>query len=100
MNPLDNADFFVSQQYRDFLSRESDPGGLKFWTEEITNCAAGDQLCIHDRRIAVADAFSLEPEFQQTGSYVFRLYRAAYGNSQPFPNPDADPRVRIKSNAA
>jgi hypothetical protein len=88
MNPLDNADFFVSQQYRDFLSRESDPVGLAFWTNEITSCAAGDQLCIHDRRIAVADAFFFEPEFQQTGSYVFRVYRLAFGDNQPDPNPD------------
>src|SRR4029077_10389696 len=66
MNPLDNADFFVSQQYRDFFGRVSDPDGLKYWIEAITSCPAGDQLCIHDRRIAVADAFFFEPEFQQT----------------------------------
>jgi len=88
MNPLDNADFFVSQQYRDFLSRESDPDGLAFWTNEITSCPAGDQLCIHDRRIAVADAFFFEPEFQQSGGYVFRVYRLAFGDNQPDPDPD------------
>src|SRR4029077_14750347 len=60
MNPLDNADFFVNQQYRDFLSRESDPGGLLHWTDEITSCPVGDQICIHDRRIAVSDAFFFE----------------------------------------
>ncbi|HEV7396205.1 MAG TPA: hypothetical protein VGN86_06810, partial [Pyrinomonadaceae bacterium] len=32
-----------------------------------------------------------EQEFQQTGSYVYRLYRAAFGNNQPFPNPNPDP---------
>jgi hypothetical protein len=93
-NPLDNSDarFFVQQHYYDFLSRESDPGGLAFWTNEITSCPPGDQLCVNARRIRVSDAFFFEPEFQQTGSFVFRLYRAAYGNNQPFPNPDADPR--------
>jgi subtilisin family serine protease len=88
MNPLDNADFFVSQLYRDFLSRESDPGGLLHWTGEITSCPAGDQVCIHDRRIAVADSFFFSDEFQQTGSYVFRVYRLAFGDNQPDPNPD------------
>jgi hypothetical protein len=88
MNPLDNPDFFVSQQYRDFLSRESDPDGLAYWTDRITSCPAGDQLCIRSRRIAVADAFFFEPEFQQTGSYVFRVYRLAFGDNQPDPNPD------------
>jgi hypothetical protein len=29
-------------------------------------------------------------EFQQTGAFVYRLYRAAFGNAQPFPNPGPD----------
>ncbi|HEV7397526.1 MAG TPA: DUF4214 domain-containing protein, partial [Pyrinomonadaceae bacterium] len=29
--------------------------------------------------------------FQQTGAYVYRLYRIAFGNNQPFPNPNSDP---------
>ena len=41
------------------------------------------------RRITVSNAFFFELEFQQTAAYVFRLYRAAFGNHQPFPNPDA-----------
>jgi hypothetical protein len=89
-NPLDTAQFFVRQQYADFLSRVPDQGGFDFWTNQITECGA-DQACINARRIRVSDAFFFEPEFQQTGAYVFRLYRAAYGNSQPFPNPDVDP---------
>ncbi len=84
MNPIDNSDFFVSQQYRDFLSRESDPDGLAFWTNAITSCPAGDQQCIHDRRIAVADAFFFEPEFQVTGGYVYRIYKAALGVNPTF----------------
>src|SRR5207302_2029402 len=35
-------------------------------------------------------------EFQQTGAYVFRLYRAAFGNSQPFPNPDSSNQTEAK----
>ena len=89
-NPVDDPRTFVTQQYHDFLNREPDSDGLDYWTSQITSCPSGDQLCVNARRIAVSDAFFFEPEFQQTGSYVFRLYR---GNNQPFPNPDADPRV-------
>src|SRR5947199_21390 len=32
INPLDNVNFFVSQHYRDFLSREPDASGLAFWS--------------------------------------------------------------------
>jgi hypothetical protein len=43
---------------------------------------------VRDKRIDNSNAFFYELEFQQTGAYVYRLYRAAYGNNQPFPNPD------------
>jgi hypothetical protein len=83
---LENARFFVRQQYYDFQNREPDQGGFDYWTrEQIISCGA-DLACITARRVVVADAFFFEPEFQLTGSYVFRLYRAAYGNLQPRPN--------------
>jgi hypothetical protein len=87
VNPIDDARTFVRQHYHDFLAREGDQGGIDYWTNLIQECGT-DQLCVRVRRIAVSDAFFFEPEFQQTGSYVLRLYRAAYGNNQPFPNPD------------
>ena len=86
-NPLESARFFVRQQYYDFQSREPDQEGFDFWTKEIVSCSA-NLACITARRVRVADAFFFEPEFQQTGSYVFRLYRAAYGNTQPDANPE------------
>ena len=88
-NPLDNTDqrFFVRQQYFDFLSRVPDQGGFDFWVGRITQCGS-DTTCIRNRRIDVSNAFFYELEYQQTGAYVYRMYRAAYGNSQPFPNPD------------
>jgi hypothetical protein len=89
-NPLDVARFFVQQHYYDFLSRFPDLGGWDFWTNTITQCGA-DQACINAKRIDVSNAFYFELEFQQTGAYVYRLYRAAFGNNQPFPNPIPDP---------
>ncbi len=87
-NPLEGAQFFVRQHYYDFLNRQADSGGLGYWSGQITGCGS-DQACIRSRRIAVSNAFFYELEFQQTGAYVYRLYRAAYGNNQPFPNPDS-----------
>jgi hypothetical protein len=86
-NPLDNAQFFVLQHYYDFLNRQADSGGLGYWAGQITGCGS-DQVCIRSRRVGVSNAFFYEQEFQQTGAYVYRLYRAAFGNNQPFPNPD------------
>lgn len=91
-NPLDNADarFFVREQYYDFLSRVPDQAGFDFWSGQITQCGS-DALCIRNKKIDVSNAFFYELEYQQTGAYVYRLYRAAFGNNQPFPNPIPDP---------
>jgi hypothetical protein len=53
-------------------------------------------VCLHNKRIDVSNAFFYEQEFQQTGAYVFRLYRVAYGNNQPLPNPDSANQTESK----
>jgi hypothetical protein len=77
-NLIDSNGFFVRQQYLDYLNREPDAGGFGYWTNQITQCGS-DAQCIHDRRVGVADAFFFEPEFQQTGAYIYRIYKAAIG---------------------
>jgi hypothetical protein len=79
-NPIDGAQFFVRQQYRDFLNRPADAEGLAFWTNQITSCGT-NAVCIADRRIDVSGAFFLSIEFQETGYLVYRLYRASFGES-------------------
>ena len=86
-NPVDTTEFFVRQQYLDFLGREPDRGGLEYWSQQINQCQS-DLDCRRQKRVEVASAFLFEQEYQQTGAFVFRLYRAAFGNEQPLPNPD------------
>jgi hypothetical protein len=76
-NPIDGAQFFVRQQYRDFLNRPADTEGLAFWTDQILSCGT-DAACIADRRMNVSAAFFLSIEFQQTGFLVYRLYQASF----------------------
>ena len=85
-NPLDDPQFFVRQQYKDFLNREPDPDGLAFWTNEITSCG-GDAQCIEVKRVNDSAAFYLSIEFQQTGYLVYRFYKASYGNLPNSPVP-------------
>ncbi len=103
-NPIDdsNARFFVRQHYYDFLGRLPDQSGFDFWVNQITQCGT-DQACIRRKRNDVSNAFFFELEYQQTAAYVFRLYRAAFGNNQPFENPDnsnPDEAKKIPSYAA
>ena len=93
MNPVDDPAFFVRQHYLDFLGREPDPEGLTFWTNEITNtCVPWSAECVEVKRVNVSAAFFLSIEFQQTGYFVYRLHKAAYGPMPRFAQFMADTR--------
>src|SRR6185312_14113405 len=77
-NQINDAQFFVRQHYLDFLNRNPDASGLSYWTGQITQCVDND-ACIKTQRITVSAAFFIEQEFQDTGSYVYRFYKASYG---------------------
>jgi hypothetical protein len=80
VHALDGGCFFVAQHYRDFLSREADGAGFAFWTNEIASCGT-DAACIDVKRVNVSAAFFLSIEFQNTGYFVYRVYKAAFGRA-------------------
>jgi len=86
LNPLDTPEYFVRQQYLDFLSREPDESGFNFWSDQILSCS-GDAACVEAKRVNTSAAFFLSIEFQQTGYLVHRMYQAAYGDLQSAPVP-------------
>jgi hypothetical protein len=81
-DPVNDSGFFVRQHYLDFLNREPDPSGLQFWKNEIESCGANAQ-CREVKRINVSAAFFLSIEFKETGYYVYRTYKTAYGDINP-----------------
>jgi len=83
-NPLDTPEFFVRQHYLDFLGREPDSSGLNYWTNLINSCPAGDQPCVSMLRVATSNAFFFEREFQDTGAFVYRVYKASFGTNPSF----------------
>ncbi len=79
-NPIDQTDYFVKQQYADFLNRPADAGGLSFWSNQINSCGA-DANCTLAQRVNTSGAFFLSIEFQQTGYLVERAYKVAFGDA-------------------
>src|SRR5712691_7656645 len=77
---INDSDFFVNQQYVDFLSRFPDQSGFDFWVNQITGCN-GNATCIDAQRTNTSGAFFLSVEFQETGYLVERMYKVAYGDS-------------------
>ena len=77
-NPLDTPEYFVRQQYLDFLGREPDQGGLDFWSGQLHACGA-DADCRNTRRIGVSAEFFIAREFQDSGLFIYDLYQGALG---------------------
>jgi ELWxxDGT repeat protein len=65
-----SARLFAMQQYRDFLGREGDSGGVSFWTGQLSG---GGQT-----RAQMVDTFFNSPEFQAMGAPMVRLYFAYF----------------------
>jgi hypothetical protein len=76
-NPNDDAATFVGQHYHDFLNRQADSSGQAFWVNQITSCG-NNAGCRDERRTNVSAAFFLSIEFQNTGYFAFRFYRASF----------------------
>ena len=65
-----DARLFAMQQYRDFLGREGDPGGINYWSNQVASGALS--------RSKVVEAYFSSPEFQGTVAPVVRLYFAYF----------------------
>jgi sugar lactone lactonase YvrE len=88
-NPYFDTNFFVRQQYLDFLSREPDPAGESVWRGLLADCPNqfnGDpnpdvnaNPSARCDRITVSANFFLSSEFQLKGGYVLRFYKSSFG---------------------
>ncbi len=73
-NPIDATDFFIRQQYIDFLGREPDPAGLAGWRNVMNNC--GMTVAPPCDRIEVSAGFFRSEEFQSRGYFIYRFFSA------------------------
>jgi uncharacterized delta-60 repeat protein len=65
-----SARLFAMQQYRDFLNREGDSGGIAFWTNQIQTGGQTRSQCV--------ESFFNSTEFQGSVAPVVRLYFAYF----------------------
>jgi hypothetical protein len=90
-NPIETNDFFVRQHYLDFLDREPEADGFKYWTSILNGCGT-DEACLNRVRVEISSRFFIELEFQRTGYYVMRMYQASYGHPPTYAQFVADRR--------
>ncbi|MDT7541450.1 MAG: hypothetical protein QOE33_1354 [Acidobacteriota bacterium] len=80
-NPLEDPNFFVRQQYMDFLGRAPDQQGFEAWASLLESCpdnGYGRDYKPCDR-VQISSGFYRSPEFSGRGYFVYRLYDAALG---------------------
>jgi hypothetical protein len=80
-NPLEDGNFFVRQQYLDFLNRAPEQGGLDAWLGVLARCpnsgyGSSNPDC---DRVQISSGFYRSAEFSGRGYFVYRLYDAALG---------------------
>ena len=78
-NAIDDGQFFIRQQYLDFLGRDPETDGLQFYLDILNGCVQTDTECIRYSRGALSANFFRSPEFQTKGSYVMYLYMVSIG---------------------
>ena len=79
---IDDIDFFVQQQYIDFLGRMPDGTGFANWNATLNNCPNGGfGEFDHPEcdRVHVSAGFYQSLEFQGRGYWAYRFYDAALG---------------------
>src|ERR1041384_6080126 len=79
---IDDIDFFVQQQYIDFLGRMPDSVGFANWNTTLNNCpnrGFGEFDNPGRDRVHVSAGFYLSVEFQGRGYWAYRYYDAALG---------------------
>jgi lysophospholipase L1-like esterase len=77
-NPIHSSDFFVRQQYLDFLSREADTEGFNAWMGVLNRCPDVNDNSECDRA-AVSASFFRSHEFQLKGYFVYLFYKVSLG---------------------
>ncbi|MCA1629603.1 MAG: DUF4214 domain-containing protein [Acidobacteria bacterium] len=81
LNPIDNTDFFVRQQYRDFLFRDPEPS--QPWSAVLNGCpnpfnTDPNSPSANCDRIKVSSAFFGSDEFKLKGFFIYRFYKVAF----------------------
>lgn len=77
-NPVDDARFFITQQYIDLTGREPDQDTLEKLNDQMNGCGLLSD-CIRARRIDISTRLLVENELPANGLFLYGLYSTALG---------------------
>jgi hypothetical protein len=79
---FEDNDYFVFQQYVDFLGRMPDSGGFNDWLSVLNNCGPAKGRLGSDPNcdvVHVSSGFFRSTEFSERGNWIYRFYHGALG---------------------
>jgi hypothetical protein len=81
VNPLEDASFFVRQQYVDFLNRAPEEAGFNAWVNVLSQCPENGYGTTNTTcdRVLISSGFYRSQEFLGRGYLIYRAYEAALG---------------------
>jgi hypothetical protein len=92
VNPVDDARFFITQQYADLTGREADQTTLDKLTAQLTACGSRAD-CLRARRVEISTNLLLENELTGTGVFLYGLYSAGLGRTPRYTEFESDRAV-------
>src|ERR1051325_4738604 len=77
-NPVDDAHFFIAQQYADVIGREPDQTAIDKLTAQLDGCGSRAD-CLRARRVEMSTTLLLDNELPNTGVFLYGLYSTGLG---------------------
>lgn len=82
INSIDDSDFFIKEQYKDFLGRMPDAGGFQNWHNTLAPCpnnGYGENDNPDCDRVHVALGFFQSLEYLNRAYFAYRFYEVSLG---------------------
>jgi len=87
-NPLDDARFFVTQQFAD-LGREPDASTIDKLSAQLSQCNSRSD-CLRTRKVDISTSLLIDNELSGTGVFLYGLYSAGLGRLPRFAEFESD----------
>ncbi|HEX7332393.1 MAG TPA: matrixin family metalloprotease [Pyrinomonadaceae bacterium] len=89
VNPVDDARFFITQQFTDLTGREPDQATIDKLTAQLAGCGSRAD-CLRTRRVEISANLLLENELPGTGVFLYGLYSTALGRQPRYAEFESD----------
>ncbi|HET6975731.1 MAG TPA: matrixin family metalloprotease [Pyrinomonadaceae bacterium] len=93
-NPVDDARFFINQQYADLIGHDPDQTTVDRLMAQISACNSRND-CVRARRVEISTSLLVENELPATGIFLYGLYSTSFARLPRFMELETDRAVAM-----